>query len=315
MEKEEGKYPEQQRKEKRNRSILIGLIVLLIAINGVIGFMLYRSSQERQETAEALVESQELRVDLENQLADLEDQLLEYRGQNAELDSMVAVKTAEIERQAEEIRQVLREKQITLSNYQKAQKDIEVLRYYIKKYTGQIDSLSKANTMLTEENTGLKETVKTVKLESDKIKDVNVRLENKLSLGSMLQVEALDIAGIRLKGSGKEKETYRAKHIDQIKTCFSIGENLVAEEGYRDVFMKVIDSEGSTIHAESLGSGTFELDGDQALYSTKKEIYYNNKPQNYCIYFDKGNAFTEGTYTIELYTEGYLLGKQSIEIK
>lgn len=304
-----------KKKNKTSRIILIVLVALLLVVNGIILFLMSRQGKELETAETELYESEDLRTQLEEELAELELELEEYKGENLMQDSLLVQRQQEIQAKTEEIQRLLKEHRLTREQYRKAQQDIERLRYYIDKYVGQIDSLSNVNQMLSEENVTLQKEVRQQKIEKSRIVDENVLLENKLALGSMLQAEELLITGIKLRNSGKEKETDRSKHIEQVKICFALGENLVAEEGYRDLFVKILNPEGSTIHAEELGSGQFSVDGEESLYSMKQEIYYNNKPQDYCVYFDKGSEWEEGAYLVELYTDGYLLGKEVLVVK
>ena len=69
---------------------------------------------------------------------------------------------------------------------------------------------------------------------------------------------------------------------------------------------------------QSLGSGKFELAdvGEETIYTTKQTITYNQKPQNICMYWGaNGTTFEKGKYMIELYQDGYPIGKKDFTLK
>lgn len=301
--------------DKKNRRAVIILSFLLVVLLGFIAYMYFNSKNELANVNENLVKSENLRDSLENQLTSVETQMADYKGQNAQLDSIIDSKKKDLEDQANQIRKLLAKNRITTGQYQKAEKDLEVYRYYVKKYTTQIDSLFQANKALKAENQGLKNQVTEKKRKIDKLADANVRLTNKNYLGAMLKADNLDVTGVKLKGENREKETNRLKHMDGLRVCFDIEQNLIADEGYRYVYLKIVNSEGVTVHSDDMKSGQFKYENKTSLYTIKKQIYYNNKKQHYCIYFNYVSTLKEGTYQVEIYTGDYKLGSQELTLK
>lgn len=303
------------KKRNKTRIILFTLVGLLVLLNAVILYQLHSVKTEKEDTEEKLVSSENLRERLESQLSEIEMQLDEYKGRNAQLDSMISEKDAELHERAEKIRELLKEKEITTAQFNKAQKDLDVYKYYAQKYMSQIDSLDRANKELKEENFTLKEDIKKRKLESDQIKDENTKLSNKVSLGAKLSVENLSVTGVRFLRSGREREIHRAKRIDQLKICFDIGENVIADAGNRDVYVRILDPKGSVVQDAEVGMGSFGLGQKKIDYSMKKEIFYDNKAESYCMYFNKGSQFDDGVHKIEIYADEELLANTEYQIK
>ncbi|MGC5198921.1 hypothetical protein, partial [Aphanothece microscopica] len=63
------------------------------------------------------------------------------------------------------------------------------------------------------------------------------------------------------------------------------------------------------------GSGLFENNGNYETYTLRKEVAYTNDNQPVSILYNRTQSFQKGTYTIELYAEGFNIGQGSFTIK
>jgi hypothetical protein len=113
-------------------------------------------------------------------------------------------------------------------------------------------------------------------------------------------------------------ETKSAKKVESIKVCFDIDENKVSEPGSKIFLLRIVSPEGVTLAVQSQGSGVFELadSGEKSQYTTKQEINYEQKKKNVCMYWEgAAGGFGKGTYTIEIYQDGYNTGTTTMELK
>lgn len=306
---------EKENKNRSNRIFLIVTIVILLILNSVFLYLFLEKDKQVETTTETLVSTQEAKDELEKLLAETETQLTQYKGKNAELDAFLKEKNDSLQELAERIENIIRQGQVSSSQLKKAKAELESLRYYKKKYLAQIDSLAIANQYLTEENQNLKQTVSTEKRRNEDLTMQNINLGNKVSLGARLKTENIYITGIKTRSNGKERETNKASQLEQLKVSFNLEENLVADKGEKDIYMKVLGPDGATIYVENAGSGSFKFEGEDALYSTKKTISYENKTQTVSIYWSKGSEFVKGDYKVELYADGALIGTGSFKLK
>ncbi len=64
------------------------------------------------------------------------------------------------------------------------------------------------------------------------------------------------------------------------------------------------------------GNGeTFEFKGEQVIYSAKRQLEYENKDIDMCIFWDKNADLIPGAYTVILYAEGYEVGSATFTLK
>jgi hypothetical protein len=123
------------------------------------------------------------------------------------------------------------------------------------------------------------------------------------------------VTGIKKRNNGKEKETIRVSQLNLLKITFLLNENYVTDKGTKDIYLKIIGPDGSTVYNQIAGSGTFKFQNEESLYSTKKSIEFTNESQNVSIYWEKGSEYTKGLYKAELYCEGFKIGNTEFELK
>ena len=139
-------------------------------------------------------------------------------------------------------------------------------------------------------------------------------LEKKIIIASKLKAENITIKYIDK--NGKEKTgTLKERQISVLKIEFVIPENKVSPIDGKDILLKIINPQGNTIFDISKGSGTFILDGKESYFSTKQNILYDNTLQEMTFLYEKNNEYMKGEYTVEIYTDGYLMGKNYFTIQ
>jgi hypothetical protein len=201
-----------------------------------------------------------------------------YKGKNSELDQFLREKNDSLQQFAERIESILRKGNLTKAELEKANDELDLLRYYKKKYIGQIDSLNSVIISLGEENNNLKTDIKKQKSKNEILNMDVARLSNKVVAGSRLTTQNVYVTGIKQRTNGKEKETIRVSQLSQLKITFLLNENYVTDKGQKEIYLKIIGPDGSTVYNQIAGSGTFNFQNEESLYSTKKTIECIIKP-------------------------------------
>lgn len=249
------------------------------------------------------------------EIQELKDELETYRGKNSQLDSLIDVAQGELDAKNNEIAKLLKSGKDSKKLIARLKREKANLVTMKQKYLGQIDSLFSANKMLKEENQVLKADIQEEKSKSEKLTDENVKLYNKLTVGAILKASNIVAEGIKVKSSGREVTVTRARQSEKIKVCFTLLENRVAEAGTKDVLVRIVGPEGSTLYLEEAGSGKFMSDGKETLYTASGKVDYQNQDTNACVYFTKGSDYTKGDYQVEVYADGYLIGKSTFNLR
>jgi regulator of replication initiation timing len=174
----------------------------------------------------------------------------------------------------------------------------------------QVDKLVQENNLLKKENQEFQATISDLNV-------VNTDLQNKVESGSVLAANNVLMIAYKEKSSTKRAPTVIAKKADLFEVCFDISQNRIAPQGNKEVYLRVISPEGSTLAVQSLGSGTFKSKegGEDNLYTVKKTVSYDGSVKNHCLGWKPNMPFASGKYKAEVYIDGYLAGVGGLILK
>jgi len=308
-----------EKKQDSKKSTYLIIIFLLLAINLIVGYFFFKNNKDSETKIEAQnVEILDLKDDLSGLQSDFNAQLAELekmKGINAELDEVLAKRESEIEAHLEEI-----QKWKNQSNYNKSQlnklKD-KIVEFESEKmeFQAQIDQLSEENAQLKAIKAQLEEDLTKQKDTTNLLSEENDYLADKFEIGSLLQADELTASGIKIKNNGAEKEVGKLKATEKIMVCYQTGENKVREAGEVKMQLRLITPNGETMYLESEGSSTFtsKENGESLRFTKEASFNFDGSNKKICIYWSH-NITQSGTYTAEIYQEGYLVGVQKFDL-
>lgn len=280
--------------------ILIAAIVLLAA--GIV-YLLITMNQERKETEEMRVALEMQKENLTRELTDLYSRYDELNTQN---DSMNSV----LDREKQKIQELL---QIKASNARKIQiyeKELGTLREALKSFIVQVDSLNQANLRLRAENQEVKQRFDEARNINRQLEDQNKNLTDKVEQAAV--IKAVNIIAEPISDNGTVQK--RLRRATKIRVCFTLSDNPVAKRGLKKVYLR-ISNPNERIMVKS-GTNTFKLDGADIPYSAMRELEYEGDALEACIYYDaEEGEIIAGTYYIDLYLEGGLIGTTSFSLQ
>jgi hypothetical protein len=291
------------------------IILILLGSNGIFIYNYFTTDKKLVHTEEELFATDSVRMQVEKLLNETDNELDLYKGKNAELDAFLKEKNDSLQEYADRIQLLLRQNRLSKSQLEVALTEIDQLRYYKRKYLNQIDSLSTRIDNLNRENSTLKQNIDQEKRKNDNLNMENIRLSNKVAIGAKLKTNSIYITGIKMRGNGKERETSKVSQIEKIKISFNLEENYVNEPGTKDLYIKIVGPEGTTLYNEAAGSGTFKFQGQDNLYSTKVNFEFKQEGQSLNIYWSKGSDYAPGKYKAELFCDGFLIGSGEFDLK
>jgi hypothetical protein len=194
----------------------------------------------------------------------------------------------------------------------------------MSKYKNQVAQLQARMNTLIQENDELKkmnqdlsteiDSTKTILVEAQEYNQVlsgqNEALSKTVEKASKLSILNLKTGAYKVKNSGKEVATERASRADILKVNFTIAENRVAKSGDKSYYIQVIDSKNNVLGEKKL----IEF-GDQSLtYSFVSTVQYENSTVNVTENLP-GENFEKGTYFVNIFDKGELVGKTSFTLK
>ncbi|MBN8578164.1 MAG: chromosome segregation protein SMC [Cyclobacteriaceae bacterium] len=295
--------------QKSNRStVIIAILTVIVLVQSI---KIYLDYQEKVEVKAELATTEE---DLAGTMQRLNDVKLELDqkiteiaklgGDVTELEKAKAEVTAELKRSNSRNSKAIKELKDRLEGYEQL----------LKMKDEELDKLKSLNKELYTENRTLKTKQNVLNDSLNRLNKNKQELASKVALASQLKAE--NIALVSVNEKGKEKDPpFRRRQLDKIKVEFTIADNKVAPIEGKKILIRVIDENGQPIFDTTKGSGTFILNGKEEFYTSAQEILFDNTGQKLSFVYDKGSEYTAGSYRVEIYTDGYLMGSTRFDVR
>jgi hypothetical protein len=299
-------------KNNTGRNVLTAILV--IALLGTWGYIIYdknKTRQEKDELTTQIVNSDSSKNELQRELDDAALRLDMLKTSNVKADSLLKTKDKDIQALKSRVQAILNDKNATSAQLAEARRLIAQLKGNIDTYTAEIESLKLQNTQLTEEKRVVTQERDSVKRNYDSANQVIQQKENVIDVGSTLHASNFKIEGIKERSSGKEKVTTTAKRVDKLRISFDIDENRITQSGPKDIYVSITAPDGTPVVVDALGSGTFlTRDGVNRPFTKKIQInYVQGQKQPVTVEWTQNSDFQTGNYKIEIYNNGFKIGE------
>ena len=273
--------------------LLIGVTILLIS--------------EKQTNKELVMEFNLDKEDLENQYTDFARQYdeLKLTVSNDSLSVLLEQEQLKTQRLLEELRTV---KSSNATEIRRLKKELASLRKVMIGYINQIDSL---NRLTAQQKEIIADVTKKHNAASRQISNLS---EEKKNLTKTVTLAAqLDATNISVQPTNKRGKTAKkVKDIVKFKINFSIVKNITAETGERTLYIRITKPDNDVLTKSP--SNTFPYENRELVYSIKKYIEYNGEEQAVTVYWDVEEYLYAGTYRVDIFADGTLIGSQSFSL-
>ena len=209
---------------------------------------------------------------------------------------------------SKDMEQLKNERRLNYAKIRAYEKEVGTLRTVMQGYIRQIDSLNNINKKLTRENISYKKEISSAKLRAEMAEERAEELNNKVRVGSVIRARSISLEAL----NAKSKVVTRVKQAARLRVNFVLAANELAEPGNKVIYACVTSPEGYLL--ASPNAGNFDFEGEKKLYSQQREMAYEGNDLSGAIYID-GTGFTPGTYHIELYTDGRLIGESDVALR
>lgn len=294
---------------KKNSNLVYFLIVMILALFAT---DIYLYLQKNKSDTRIVYQDGE-KNRLQTELDSLEAQIEQVNAGKTRISASLQAKNDSLKAKIKVLRAELAKGKLTVAELAKAQEDVKQLRYFVTKYTADIEELKKQNQSLATERDTLKTHLVTAAKKDSDLTQKNKELDNKVKVASALKVATIDVVAYKIRGSGKEIDTKRSSVAKKIKINLTIASNAVAAKAMHDIYLRVIDPTGNLITGSD--SGTFNADGQDLQFTYKTSIEFKDDGSGYTIDWVNPVAFQKGSYTVLLYADGYTMGKTSFQLK
>lgn len=299
-----------------NKGVIILLVVVIIALGGLAGYLFNNKSE-----LEATLASQQNTIntktsEIDNMTIELESQIARYEKLAADY-AAIGEENSELLEKAEALRiEVKKWKNSSGSNASKRkalEKELEKL-----KANSQVDLIAK-----DEELQRIKLFADSLKSSNDSLHTLqgqmaeeNTSLSDLVRVASVLKAEDLKVTAINSKSKEYDGAEYKAKNIDKLRVKFQLANNKVSKKESKEMILRIIEPSGTVLFDLSSGGGSFtNAEGKTDFYTDKQSLNFDNSKQTVTFLYSKGSEYEEGTYKVEVYGQGYLIGESNFIVK
>lgn len=284
--------------------LIVAVAILVIAIIGIT-YLLY---SEKQTNRELVQEFQLDKEDLEKEYTQFSQQYDELKMTitNDSLAQLLDQEQLKTQRLLEELRTV---KTSNATEIRRLKKELATLRKVMIGYINQIDSLNK----LTNQQ---KQVIAEVTQKyNDASRQITNLSEEKKNLNKKVTLAAqLDATNIRVEPRNKRgKVAKRVKDIVKFAINFTIVKNITAENGERTLYVRITKPDNDVLTKSA--SNTFSYENRNLGYSIKKYIEYNGEEQNINLFWDVEEFLYAGSYRVDIFEGGNLIGSQKFTLE
>lgn len=288
----------------RKKITIIALVLLVLAL--ITLSILF--TRERISSRE-LVESFELeKEDLENEYTRFAQQYdeLKLTVANDSLAVLLEKEQIKTQRLLEELRTV---KASNATEIRRLKKELSTLRKVMVSYINQIDSL---NRLTQEQKIIIDEVTQKYNVASKRISTLS---QEKKSLDEKVTLAAqLDATNIWIEPKNKrDRAAKRIKDIVRLDIGFTLVKNITAKTGEKTIYIRIAKPDNDVLVKDP--GATFEYENRNLNYSIKKYIEYDGEEQQVVVYWNVEEFLYAGTYRIDIFADGVLIGSKNFELK
>ena len=293
---------------KQSRYVLTIVILSLLVVG--LGVKVIIDSVQKTELKEVVVvKSNDLSnayFQLDSIGAELTLRIEEIQSLGGRVDSLLVARE-ELEQEKEAIRNgaaiEISSLKARVAGYTKLlyRKDREIVR------------LKKANQVLLSENTGLKTEKVALERSIEELNTESEELKEKVFIASQLSIENVSVKGVSKKG--KETSYIKASKSKGLRISFDVLENPVADADNKEILLRILNENGKALFDVSRGGGSFMHQERELFYTLKKTLKYEKRTKRIGFAYQQKEPYTKGLYTVEAYTEGYLMGKGNFRVR
>jgi hypothetical protein len=306
-----------EEKEQKNKGLVITLVLLIILLLGALGGAgyLFMTSQEQ----ESKLTSQDQSIKSKNDTISFQiAEIKRYQDElQAKSDSLMALgqSNAEYETKLRQIQKRLVVAQRNVGDLKALKEDIEKYKLMIAAKDREIDSLKTMESGYKAQISTLEKDRQTLGDTVNTLRSSKQELADKIALASVLRAENIKVTALDKKGKEQTKEGVKAKKVDKLKIVFSLADNKVAKKDNKQIMLRVVDPSGAVLFDNTTGGGTFTAGGKELPYTAMQDISFSNTKQKLTYNYVKGSPYVPGTYKIELYAEGNMIGEANFLMK
>ena len=291
-----------EQKSNTALKILTGVLAVALIALGIYTVKFYNEEKENKEIL------QKEKAVIENELNDLIIKYDEAIATNEVMDQDLVNARERISVLLDSVKDA-EANLVLISRYRR---EINALQNEKTRLFRVVDSLSNRNQLLTTAIDSTNQVLAERTRVSDSLQQTNQNLSTKVDRAAQLKIASLRGEGVIVRNSGRLVENDRTRRVDQIRTCFTITENSLAEPGEKNMYVQVYNPENELVGDEVV----VQHEGGTMVYSAASKVYYENEELDVCILANTNkDKLMEGTYKVYVYAGPQLIGTSSFNLR
>lgn len=289
----------------KKKGLLVSLFIILIVALIFISYLFMQEKKDKSDMAQLFALEKE---EMENEYTRFANQYdeLQYQLSNDSLINVLESEKIKTQRLLEELRSV---KTTNAKEIMRLKKELATVRAVLRTYVIQIDSLNKINQVLTRENKEVRKKYSEAARQITNLAEERKKLNEKVELASQL-----DATNIWIKAQNKRgKEAKKVKDVVKFTIGFTIVKNISAPTGERTLYIRITKPDNVVLTKNQ--SDTFQYENRTLHYSIKKYIEYTGEEQEVTVYWNVEEFLYAGTYRVDIFADGILIGSQKFTLK
>ncbi|MCD4710604.1 MAG: hypothetical protein K8R52_07140 [Bacteroidales bacterium] len=292
--------------KKTNVNALYGVLGLLVVILAVAVYMLLDTRKNLNLVSTDLAEKTEFfRIEKDS----LEGELREIYFRYDTLETNNLDLQVEMQQQQHKIDKLISLQAEDAYKIRMYRKEMATLRSVLQSIYIQIDSLDMKNQELMAMNKQLRNTELRLTTEKEQLQKDKTQLEEIKDLATTLQASRINLVLI----NKRDKESARIRTAVKVRIDFVLRANKVTPTGEKSISLRIIRPDQVVLGSPELEM--LEFNGEQIPVSATRVINYENEDLPVSIFWTNDGEIVPGEHTVELYSEGKVIGQSSFVLK
>lgn len=290
----------QQPQGNPQKAYTIIIVVLTVALLALAFQYFKQVNRLRGSEAELTIE----RDTLQNRLADIS---LDFANLKTENDTINSILITERQRADSLMDKLKSERSWSYAKIKKYEKELSTLTTVLKGYVVTIDSLNQLNTKLSNENIRVKKELSSIKMRAESAEEDAQELRSKVRKGAIVTARDIDLKAL----DTKDREVKKAKRAARLRVDLVLNANPLAIVGEKTIYAR-IKGPGDVLLTDS--NSYFDFEGEKLAFSAVRRVEYDGSALATGLYYNS-EEIKEGSYKIELYMDGYVIGTNEIILR
>ena len=293
-------------KNKTAKTVIIIATVLVVAMAVALVLAIRKTTNTQQEMQEMVEQINYEKESLEQEYADLA--LFEGQNYNIHNDSLLRLLDNEKARVQSLLEELHQTKATNARRIAELKKELASVRKVMVSYIAQVDSLNRINTHLVAENKEIKnlyteatQTVETLTSEKE-------ALTEQVKLASLIETRDITITPL----NDRDKKTTNLRKIAVLRFDFTILKNITAPTGNKVVYLRITTPDERVLVKKR--ENLFAFEGSQIEFSCKKAFEYTGEEQHQTLYWTVEEVLLQGTYRVDIFIDGNLVGTKTFAL-